>query len=202
MTSSVRKQRERDTGVQLTFSCRLQLSPQPMAWGCPCSGWLVPPQLNLSGNLLTDKPGGVTSGDTEPGLKRWLVITFPMPFHFCLSSLSSPVAPFFIPVSSLLHMYTVIHLHVINIYQHLKENMQCLSLNVINFNDYVRFYPFLCREHIFFLMLFSDWPISCQAWAQQWVGAGGKHINFSPLLSDSFNETVRLTFLLKTNSSP
>lgn len=61
MTSSIGKQREMDAGAQLPFSCRLQLSPQPMGWGCPRSGWLVPPQLNLFGNLLTDKPSGVTS---------------------------------------------------------------------------------------------------------------------------------------------
>lgn len=58
MTSSIGKQREMDAGAQLPFSCRLQLSPQPMGWGCPCSGWLVPPQLNLFGNPLTDKPSG------------------------------------------------------------------------------------------------------------------------------------------------
>lgn len=76
-----------------------------------------------------------------------------------------PLAPFFIPVSSLLHMYTVIHLHVYKYISALerKHSMSVFSLTVINFNDYVRFCPFLYRGHNFFLMLFSDWPISCQA---------------------------------------
>lgn len=78
-------------------------------------------------------------------------IPYALSFLPCLLHLH-PLAPFFFPVSSLLHMYTVIHLHVCTYTptHERKHAMAVFSLTVVNFNDYVRFCPFLYREHNFF----------------------------------------------------
>lgn len=59
----LRKQREMNTGAQLTFFFILYSIQDSglldvAAW--PCSGYVFPPQLNVPGNILTDLHRGVS----------------------------------------------------------------------------------------------------------------------------------------------
>lgn len=50
--------RQMNTGAQLTSF--FHLGSKPRGWCRPLSGWVFPPQLNLSGNFFVERPRGVS----------------------------------------------------------------------------------------------------------------------------------------------
>lgn len=100
------------------------------------------------------------------------------PFIPAVSSSPSPVSPVLhsnLLSTSYVHSYppTYIPTH------ERKYAMSVFSLTVVNFNDYVRFCPFLYREHIFFsyVVLWLAYLLSGMNPAMSgWGGGGGESV--------------------------